>query len=157
MESHGKLALISQWESEKYGLYKSSSLRFMVIYADHGADKNTRTVESQCLQSVQWRKTLGKHLRAKMTPVFLYLYNKMQESRMGYSSRSIYASQILWISLDTCINVNFYKNIKYVSQRRVSKTMNFDTNLIKIGQEITKLWVFEDFNMDDIGAAILNI
>ena len=35
--------------------------------------------------------------------------------------------------------------------------MNFDTSLIKIGQEITKLWLFEDFNMDDIGTAILNI
>ena len=48
-------------------------------------------------------------------------------------------------------------NIKYVSQRKVSTKMNFDTSLIKIGQEITKLLVFEDFNRDDIGAAILNI
>ena len=29
--------------------------------------------------------------------------------------------------------------------------------LIKIGQEITKLLLFEEFNMADIGAAILNI
>ena len=30
-------------------------------------------------------------------------------------------------------------NIKYVSQQRISQTMNFDTSLIKIGQEITTL------------------
>ena len=35
--------------------------------------------------------------------------------------------------------------------------MNFDTSSIKIGQEITKLWLFEDFNMTDNDAAILNI
>ena len=33
----------------------------------------------------------------------------------------------------------------------------FDTSLIKIGQEITKLLLFEDFNMANIGAAIMNI
>ena len=32
-----------------------------------------------------------------------------------------------------------------------------DTKLIKIGQDITKLLLFEGFNMADIGATILNI
>ena len=32
-----------------------------------------------------------------------------------------------------------------------------DTSLIKIGQEITTVLLFEVFNMTDIGAAILNI
>ena len=35
--------------------------------------------------------------------------------------------------------------------------MYFDKRMFKIGQEITKLLLFEDFNMADIGAAILNI
>ena len=35
--------------------------------------------------------------------------------------------------------------------------MNFDTNLIKIGGELRKLWTIEYFNIDGIGAAILNI
>ena len=32
-----------------------------------------------------------------------------------------------------------------------------DTSLIKIGQEITKLLLFEGFNIADIDTAILNI
>ena len=35
--------------------------------------------------------------------------------------------------------------------------MNFDTNLIKIGQELRTLWAIEYFNIGDMGAAILNI
>ena len=35
--------------------------------------------------------------------------------------------------------------------------MNFDTSLIKIGQQITKLWMFKKFNTADIGTTILNI
>ena len=35
--------------------------------------------------------------------------------------------------------------------------MNFDTNLIKIGGELRKLWTNEYFNIDGMGAAILNI
>ena len=35
--------------------------------------------------------------------------------------------------------------------------MNFDTNLIKIGLEIRKIWLFKNFKTIDIRAAILNI
>ena len=35
--------------------------------------------------------------------------------------------------------------------------MNFDTILIKIGQEIRKLWTIEYFNIGGMGTAILNI
>ena len=35
--------------------------------------------------------------------------------------------------------------------------MNFDTNLIKIGGEMIKLWPIEYSNIDGMGAAILNI
>ena len=35
--------------------------------------------------------------------------------------------------------------------------MNFDTNLIKIGQEVRKLWTIEYFNIGDKGTTILNI
>ena len=35
--------------------------------------------------------------------------------------------------------------------------MNFDTNLIKFGGELRKLWTTEYFNIDGMGAAILNI
>ena len=35
--------------------------------------------------------------------------------------------------------------------------MNFDTNLIKIGGELRKLWTIEYFNIGGMGAAILNI
>ena len=46
--------------------------------------------------------------------------------------------------------------IKYVSQERAKQTIKLDTILIKISQGITKLLLFEDFNMANIGAAILN-
>ena len=35
--------------------------------------------------------------------------------------------------------------------------MHFDTNHIKISEELRKLWTTEYFNMDEMGAAILNI
>ena len=35
--------------------------------------------------------------------------------------------------------------------------MDFDTNLIKIGGKLRKLWTIEYFNIDRMGAAILNI
>ena len=35
--------------------------------------------------------------------------------------------------------------------------MNFDTNLIKIGGEWTKLWSIDYFNIGGMGAVILNI
>ena len=35
--------------------------------------------------------------------------------------------------------------------------MNFDTNLIKIGQELRKLRTTEYFNIGGMGAVILNI
>ena len=35
--------------------------------------------------------------------------------------------------------------------------MNFDKNLSKIGGELRKLWTIEYFNIDGMGAAILNI
>ena len=35
--------------------------------------------------------------------------------------------------------------------------MNFDTNLIKIGGELGKLWALEYFNISGMGAAIVNI
>ena len=35
--------------------------------------------------------------------------------------------------------------------------MNFDTKLNKIGGELRKLWTTEYFNIDGMGAAILNI
>ena len=35
--------------------------------------------------------------------------------------------------------------------------MNVDTNLIKIGGELRKLWSIEYFNIGGMGAAILNI
>ena len=35
--------------------------------------------------------------------------------------------------------------------------MNADTNLIKIGQELRKLWTIEYFKIGGMGAAILNI
>ena len=38
-----------------------------------------------------------------------------------------------------------------------SLTMNFDTNLIKIGQELRMLWTIEYFNFAGMGDAILNI
>ena len=43
--------------------------------------------------------------------------------------------------------------IKYISQGRAQQTIKIDTILIKIGQEITKLLLFEGFNMANIGAA----
>ena len=49
-----------------------------------------------------------------------------------------------------------HPNIKYISQRRALQTVNIDTNLIKIGQEITNILLFVGFNMAFIGAAILN-
>ena len=38
-----------------------------------------------------------------------------------------------------------------------SQTMNFDTNLIKIDQDMRKILLFENFQTADIRAAILNI
>ena len=35
--------------------------------------------------------------------------------------------------------------------------MNSDTNLIKIGEELRKLWTVDYFNIGGMGAAILNI
>ena len=35
--------------------------------------------------------------------------------------------------------------------------MNFDTNLIKIGGELRKLWTIKYFNNGGMNAAILNI
>ena len=35
--------------------------------------------------------------------------------------------------------------------------MNFDTNLIKIGGELRKIWTIEYVNISGMGAAILNI
>ena len=35
--------------------------------------------------------------------------------------------------------------------------MSFDTNLIKIGGELRKVWTIEYFNIGGIGAAMLNI
>ena len=35
--------------------------------------------------------------------------------------------------------------------------MDFDTNLIKMGGELRKLWTIEYFHSDGMGAAILNI
>ena len=35
--------------------------------------------------------------------------------------------------------------------------MNFDTDLIKIGGELWKLWTIEYVNIGEMGAAILNI
>ena len=35
--------------------------------------------------------------------------------------------------------------------------MNFDTNLIKIGGKLSKLYAIEYFNTGGMGAAILNI
>ena len=35
--------------------------------------------------------------------------------------------------------------------------MNFDTNLIKIGGELRKLWAIEYVNIGGMSAAILNI
>ena len=35
--------------------------------------------------------------------------------------------------------------------------MNLDTNLIKIGEKLRKLWTIEYFNIGGMGAAILNI
>ena len=35
--------------------------------------------------------------------------------------------------------------------------MNFDTNSIRIGGELRKLWSIEYFNIGGMGAAILNI
>ena len=35
--------------------------------------------------------------------------------------------------------------------------MNFDTNLIRIGGKLCKLQTIEYFNIDGMGAAILNI
>ena len=46
---------------------------------------------------------------------------------------------------------------KYISQRRPKQTVKKYTKLIKIGQEITKILLFEGFNMVDMGAAILNV
>ena len=48
-------------------------------------------------------------------------------------------------------------NIKYISAWKAEQTIKIDTDLIKIGQEITKLLLLETFNMADIGATILNI
>ena len=35
--------------------------------------------------------------------------------------------------------------------------MNFDTNLIKVGGELRKLWTIEYFNIGGMGSAILKI
>ena len=35
--------------------------------------------------------------------------------------------------------------------------MNFDTNLIKIGRKLRKLWTIDWFKIGGMGAAILNI
>ena len=35
--------------------------------------------------------------------------------------------------------------------------MNFDTNMIKIGGELRKLWTIKYFDISGMGAAILNI
>ena len=35
--------------------------------------------------------------------------------------------------------------------------MNFDTNLIKISEELRKLWTIEYFNIGGMGTTILNI
>ena len=40
---------------------------------------------------------------------------------------------------------------------RTLQTMNFDTNLIKFHGELRKLLTTEYFNIDGMGAAILNI
>ena len=40
---------------------------------------------------------------------------------------------------------------------RTLKILNFDTNLIKIGGELRKLWTIEYFYIGEMGAAILNI
>ena len=41
--------------------------------------------------------------------------------------------------------------------KELYKNMNFDTNLIKTGGELRKLWTTEYFNIGGMGAAILNI
>ena len=35
--------------------------------------------------------------------------------------------------------------------------MNFDTNMMKIGRKLSKLYTIEYFNIGGMGAAILNI
>ena len=42
-------------------------------------------------------------------------------------------------------------------KKRALQTMNFDTNLIKIGGELRKLWTTEYLNFVGMGAATLNI
>ena len=41
-------------------------------------------------------------------------------------------------------------NNKYVLSERALWTMNFDTSIIKIGWEMSKLWAFKKFNMANI-------
>ena len=41
-------------------------------------------------------------------------------------------------------------NNKYVLLERAICTMSFDTNIIKIGWKMDKLWAFKEFNMANI-------
>ena len=41
-------------------------------------------------------------------------------------------------------------NDKYVLAERALWTMNFDTNIIKIGWKMGKLWAIKEFNMANI-------
>ena len=50
-------------------------------------------------------------------------------------------------------NLKAYRVAKY----RTLQTMDFDTNLIKIGGKLRKLRTIEYLNIDGMGAAILNI
>ena len=56
-------------------------------------------------------------------------------------------------------NVKGERNLKAycASKWRTVQTMNFDTNLNKIGVELRKLWTTEYFNIGGMGTAILNI
>ena len=48
-------------------------------------------------------------------------------------------------------------NAYCASKKRTLHSMNFDTNLIKIGGELRKLWSTEYFNIVGMGVAILHI
>ena len=44
-----------------------------------------------------------------------------------------------------------------LQSKELLQFMNFDTNLINIGGELRKIRIIEYFNIDGMGAAILNI
>ena len=46
---------------------------------------------------------------------------------------------------------------KFVEKHGPERTMNIDTNFIKIGQELRKLLTIKYFNIGVMGATILNI